>query len=550
MIPNQGGLTGGDEVYHDFQRARRDRLNWEGYWERIARVVWPDMRNTFQNSHRTKGQENTFQQVDATPQIALSRFRAIMASLLTPESQKWHSVRASIPELNKQRRVAEWFEIVNDTLFQYRLSRLSGFKPQSSSCWAGVGAFGTAALFVDKLDGARGLRYKAIHAGELFLRENHQGRVDTVFRLFRLTGRQAKQRWKDLPKALEDAIRTNPEQEHEFVHRVRPNVSFDPEALDDRSMAFESVYLSVTGKEVLETGGFQTMPYPTSRHEIAPNEVYGRSPAMLALNAINTLNAQKRVVLTQGHRAANPIILSSDDGLLDQISLRPGAIITGAVNQEGDALVQPFPTGDVNLGRDMMEDERAIINDAFLVNLFQILVQTSDRMTATEVLERAQEKGMLLAPSIGAQHEFLGDMIDREINVLSQQGLLPPLPPELAEVEDQYTVEFDNPVTRSARSGEVAGLFRVLETVVPIINVTQDPGILDYIKLEEAMPDIMQISGTPLRWTATLEEVQQIRQSRAQQQERQQQAQEAPGQAALLKAAADAKSKGLPVEQA
>jgi len=346
---------------------------------------------------------------------------------------------------------------------------------------------------------------------------------------------------------IAEHAKNKPDDEFTFFHRVRPRKDADPEALDERSLAFESVYVAEIGKHVIETGGYPTMPYAVSRYDQAPGEVYGRSPAMQAFPAIRTLMAQKRVVLTQGHRAVNPIILTADDGALD-VSLRPGAIIGSAVSQDGRPLVQTMPVGDVNLGRDMMEDERLVINDTFLVSLFQILVETPDRMTATQVLERAQEKGQLLAPTVGQQHDYLGHVINREIDILARQKLIPPLPDELREAQGEYTIQYDNPVTRSSRAGEVAGLFRMLESVLPVINITGDPAPLDHVDWDVATREIAEISSVPVRWLKTIDQVSEIRQGRAEQQQQAMAAQAAPGQAALIRAAADAKTKGLKAE--
>lgn len=60
-----------------------------------------------------------------------------------------------------------------------------------------LGAFGTGATFSDKLQPryGRGLRYRAIHLGEVRFCENHQGIIDTVIRRFPLTARQAAQKF-------------------------------------------------------------------------------------------------------------------------------------------------------------------------------------------------------------------------------------------------------------------------------------------------------------------------------------------------------------------
>ena len=41
---------------------------------------------------------------------------------------------------------------------------------------------------------------------------------------------------------------------------------------------------------MLDEGGYRTFPYAISRYVTAPGETYGRSPAMLALPSIKTLN--------------------------------------------------------------------------------------------------------------------------------------------------------------------------------------------------------------------------------------------------------------------
>ena len=79
--------------------------------------------------------------------------------------------------------------------------------------------------------------------------------------------------------------------------------------------------------------------------------------------------------------------------------MTPGRINGGGVTQDGRLLIHALPTGDVNLGADMMQMEEKAINDAFFVSLFQILVETPE-MTATEVIERVKEKGLLLAPRL------------------------------------------------------------------------------------------------------------------------------------------------------
>jgi hypothetical protein len=306
-------------------------------------------------------------------------------------------------------------------------------------------------------------------------------------------------------------------------------------------MDFASYYIAIEGHTTLEEGGYQTFPYSISRYYQVGGEIYGRSPAMDVLPAIKTLNEEKKTILKQGHRAVDPVLLAHDDGVLDGFNLTPGAINAGGVSADGRPLIHTLPVGNIAVGKDLMDDERAVINDAFLVTIFQILVETP-QMTATEVMERVKEKGILLAPTIGRQQsEYLGPMIERELDLLAQQGLLPPMPPELIEAKGEFKITYDSPLTRAQRAEEASGVMRTIESVLQVVNITQNPEPLDHFNWDNVVPEIADIHGVPAHWLASPEEVAQRRAGRAKQAESEAAMRAAPGTAALMKAAAISK---------
>lgn len=532
------------EIIREFKFVANDRGNWEQHWREIAERVIPSQSFTFNTLNQydpARGEKRTQFLFDSTASIALNRFASILDSLLTPRNTTWHKLAASDPELMKDRNVNLWFEEVTRILFKYRYTPNANFSSQNQQNYKSIGAFGTGGMFIDDLFGGSGIRYKAIHLSELFFVENHQGLVDKVMRHFALTARQAYQKWGDkLPDGIKNAMGTSPDKRFFFLHCVKPNDDRDPERLDSKGMAYKSYYIAMEGGKLMEEGGYNSFPYAISRYEQAPGEVYGRSPAMDVLPAIKTLNEQKKTVLKQGHRTVDPVLLVHDDGIIDSFSLKPGALNAGGVSADGRPLVQALPVGNVNIGRDMMNEERAIINDAFLVTLFQILTETP-AMTATEVMERTREKGILLAPTLGRQQsEYLGPLIDREVDILSRQGLLPPMPGLLLEARGEYTVVYDSPLSRAQRAEEAGGLMRTVETAMQVANSTQDMSVMDHFNWDVIIPEVASIQGVPVRWMSSLETIAQMRQARAEAQERMMQAQEAPGQAAQISAGAKA----------
>lgn len=525
---------------------RRDRSTWEAQWTEAAQRVIPADSNIFQSAGQTgllvPGQKNTQYMFDATPALACQRFASVIESLSTPQNSRWHFLAAADKTLQANRRVREYFEQVTDILFAERYRPGSNFVANTQQVYLSQGAYGNGIMYVDMPEDRKGLRYRNVHLGETYFVENHARVVDTVYRTFWLTARQAVQLF---PKGLPEAIRTAAndakrcETKYQFLHVVAPRDDYIPGMLGNAGKRFTSCYISVQPEALLSEGGYNSFPYAITRYTQAAGEIYGRGPAQWVLPAIKLLNEQKKTLIKQGHRTVDPILLAHDDGSLDGFTMRAGYLNKGGLSAEGRRLVDVLPVGRVDVGEKMMEMEIKVINDAFLISLFQILVETP-QMTATEVLERAREKGMLVAPLAGRmQSEFLGPLIERELEVLAAQGLLPPPPPLLAQSGGQYKIEYDSPMSRMQRAEAAAGFMRTLNTAAEYAKMTQDPSPLDYFNFAEVMPALMDINGVPTRWVATDDQVAAKQQLRTQQAQQAQMGQSAPGLAQLLKVAPD-----------
>jgi len=160
-------------------------------------------------------------------------------------------------------------------------------------------------------------------------------------------------------------------------------------------------------------------------------------------------------------------------------------------------------------------------------------------MTATEVIERTNEKGILLAPTVGRQQsEYLGPLIDRELDILAQLRMLPPMPPLLKEAKGAYHAVYTAPISRAMKAQEAAGFIRTVESVKELVNITGDPSLLDPFNFDVAIPAIAEIQAVPESWMATDSEIKVKRGNRAKTQAQAAQIQALPAQAAMLKAQA------------
>lgn len=529
-----------DEVTFRAERAKADRGNWEAHWREIAELVLPAYSDMFEApGYNTPGQKKTEKQIDSTAPAALTRFAAVMESIITPRSQTWHNLRPVDPYLLNDRQTRLWFEQTNDLLFRYRYAPYANFASVQSEGYMSLGAFGTRCKFIDRMGTHPGIRYRSISLGEICVEENHQGMVDTVYRTFVLKGRQMLQQFgKNAPEDVLKEYQAGNDKDYEVLHCIRPRNDRDPTRKDYKGKRYEELYICKKHRVILEEGGYNTMPYVVSRYWTIPGEIYGRSPAMTVLPAIKTLNEQKKTVLKQGHRIVDPVLLMHDDGVADTFSMMPGSMNAGGVSADGRPLVHTLPTGNLAVGRDMMEDERMAINDAFLITLFQILVETP-QMTATEVLERAREKGALLAPIAGRQEsEDLSPQIDRELELLTMQGLLPEMPPAMQEARVEFKIEFDSPLTRMQKAEAAGGGIRMLQIAAEIAAQTQDPSALDWFNVDTMVPGLADAQAMRPSWMRDKTDVDKIRQNRSQQAATQQMIEAAPSMAAMMKATA------------
>jgi len=534
-----------EEMCHRYNSLKGSRGNWESHWEEIAERVLP--RQIGFLGARTDGEKKSQKIFDSRPQIALDRSAAVMDSMLTPRQSKWHNLRTTDESLNRQFAVQQWFYQVNNILHAARNSPKANFAGQNFERWISLMAFGTGSLFTDFQPGT-GLRYRCINLRDTYFLENHQGIIDSVYRCFKFTARQAAQKWgvNELPekvaKALENPNRQN--DQFEFLHVVVPRTDYNSDRVDAKGKPWASYYICMDGqKQMGQEGGYNSFPYSIARYVTAPEEVYGRSPAMTALSDIKMLNEMSKTDMRAVHKLVDPPILLHDDGILGggamTVNMRPGGLNPGGVDRNGRALIQPFSTGArVDINEQKMEQRRAAIDDAFLVSLFQILVETP-RMTATEALIRAQEKGMLLAPTMGRQQsECLGPQIEREIDLLMFHRILPPMPPELVEAGGEYEIVYDSPMSRMQRAEELVGVQRTMELLAPFAQI--NPEVLDVFDPDALARLTAEVSGVPTPVLRSQETVDAIRAQRAEQEQMAMAVQAAQPIAGAMKDAAQA----------
>ena len=521
------------------------RVNWDNLWQQVADKVSPGKGFS---ALRRPGQRNEQGIFDSTAVSDSEKFASVMESMLTPRAQKWHSLKPKDPDLADNQAVIEWCESVTDILFGLRYSARANFAGQFHEAFLSLGNFGTGAVYVADEVG-RGVRYKSIFLGELFITENSHGFVDTVYRRYMLTPQQAAAEYGADNPGLPDKLKADfaagkYDTQYCFIHAVIPQD--DAQEKLPPGMRWASYHVCVDNKALLRPpSGYFSFPYAIGRYITEPGEIYGRGPGITVLADIKTINQMSKANLRAAELTVTPPLLApSLDNLTGGVKFMPGAVNYGAMSPDGKPLLAPINlAGNLPIGLEAEEQRRQVIHRAYLVDLFEILVREPG-MTATQALLRAQERGMLLAPILGRmQAEMISPTVERELDIIARAGLLPPLPDELAQGGGLVlSIEYDAAINRAQRSEEATAIMQTLEMTLPLAQA--DPGVTKLFKFTEVGRELAAINGMPAKLLRSQEELQQIEAAEAEMQMMQQMMQQAAAQQGVAQQGVDTETAG------
>jgi len=472
----------------------KERAPWESLWAEVSPLVLP-RQDSFFGKNSTSGMKRSTEKVDDTAPLALERGSAGIEGILIPRKQLWHGI---VPDMDREATFEEleWGERVRDFMFKHRYRASANFASQAHEMIMSLLAFGTGVMSIEDSVG-EGIKYRNCHISEHYIMENQYGSVDTDYRMYKLTARQAVEKFKEnTPETVAKIAEKTPTEKIEFLHVVMPDKN------RDTNYKFASYHLLAETGEMIHVGGFKSFPYVISRWVTAPNEVYGRSPAMTVLSEIKMLNQIRKTDLRARHNAVAPPHLATDRQSLSKVSLKSNSIIYGAISPDGKQLLRPYNFGArIDVSNQTIEQSRTVINDAFFVTLFQILVNTP-QMTATEVLSRDQEKGTLLSPSAGRQNnEWLEPQIHRELDIFTEygvfeEGAILEMPESIRDDGGIVSVDFSNPLSLMQKSNEALGAEKTIQSLLPISQI--DPTILDNVDWAKYAEILRKANGAPV----------------------------------------------------
>ena len=485
-----------EQVIHLVKRKgklKAQRGTWESHWQDLTNFVLPNDSDF--NLKRSKGDKRTTLVYDSTAIHANEMLAAGLHGMLTNPASNWFSLRIKDnDDFSDNAEAKQWLEETTNVILSELSAPAVAFPSHIHEYYLSLCSIGTACMFIGEPTKREGISFRAIHIDEIFIAENADGIIDTVFRCFKMSVRQIVQKWGE--KSLSPRIQKMYEnqefdKEVELLHCVYPRDDIDKGKKAATMLPVASVYIDEKEKHVLAEGGFDEMPFMVSRWSKTVGEVFGRSPAMTALPDIKMLQEIMKTTIKAAQKVVDPPLLVPDDGVLGPVRTIPGGL--NYYRASSGARIEPLLTGgNIGLSYEMMNDLRERIRTTFFLD--QLQFQGAPRMTATEVVERTERTLRLLGPTLGRlQSEFLGPMIERIYGVLVRAGRLPEPPESIAEQE--LKIEYVSPLARAQRQTETQGIMRTLEFVGPIAGI--DPQAAQIIKGADTVRHIAELNGVP-----------------------------------------------------
>jgi hypothetical protein len=496
-----------------------DRGTWKAHWQDVADYIIP--RKATVNRMPSPGNKRTEKQFDGTAGDAVDELVTTLFNNMTNPAQQWFGLRPvgmGIAE-DEQIGVRQWL----DRSVEKMAAALgqSNFYQQILEALTDVVTMGTAGVFSEEQPLARpgqtagfwGFVFRTLPIKEYVIDVDNQGLVDSVYRKFELTARQAVQRWgDDAGTSVNEAFRDETKRHHpfEFIHCMAPR--------DDRewanrlatAMPVASTYVAVKDKHIIGESGYRELPVHVARWSLSSGEIWGRGPAMKALPFVKVLNAIVRYGLEALPRALYPPMLVKEGTVIGgTLRLSAGAVnhFDGSLDERPSELLTQARF-DIEHAKE--EVYRGRIEQAFGVD--QMRLRNDRQMTAEEVIERRHRRFQAMAPMTGRiERELLKPLVERCWMMMLAAGAFGEPPGELGEAES-LEVTFEGPLARAQQRHGIEAGMDTFRTLAPLGEVY--PGIKDHFDADDYARDVARALGSA-RYLVSPDDVKKNRARRA-----------------------------------
>lgn len=506
-----------EKVQSRWDALKEERSSWMSHWKDISEVLLP-RAGRFLPTENNRGGKAAFRKIlDSTGTRALRTLSGGMMSGMTSPARPWFRLTTFNPELDESYEVKVWMSQVT-SLMQMVFYKSNTYRALQMA-YEELGAFGTSAtLIYDDFD--RVIHCHPLTIGEFAIATDSRGRVNTVYREFRMTVAMLVQEFglANVSRTVKDMYdRGQLDEWVEVINAIEPRTERDPRKTDAKNMPYLSVYFEKSGDKgkVLRETGFTEFPAMCARWSVTGGDIYGTSPGMEALGDLCQLQQmQFRKSQAIDYKVHPPVLIPSEMKNMGTQFL-PGGVIPYSNAQQAQQIRSAYMVDlDLNSLLVDIQDVRQRINEAFYRDIFMLMVNSTDKtMTATEVTERHEEKMLLMGPVLERLNaEMLDPLINIVFNKLVQADLLPPLPEDLQG--QQLNVEFISILAQAQKAISTNSVDRMFSVLGNLAGMK--PDIVDNVDLDFWPQWYADALGVDPRFIVSGKKVAVIREQRAQ----------------------------------
>jgi hypothetical protein len=520
----------------DFERTRKiaaavlnKRRPWEQHWQDIADHLYPYSVQIVGRRDGNKAAREDKNIINDAPCRSHEACSAGLMANITSPSLKWFGMEitnrgiATAPtDIDSDAR--SYLDAVT-AIIASELQRGGWYATLSGSTYADVTGLGNAAIFMDEQpDGL--VVFDGVPVGRFAIDTDHLGKVNTWVREWSATAEQICERFcktdadrAKLPERIRDALnRQDVTTQFDVLHAVLPLKKPTPQGFKWSSTWWLA---DSTTNEVLGEGGFYEFPALVPRWSVRKGDIYGRGPGSKALGNIRMLQHYSRGSIGLLDRRLDPpqwstnaTALSYLPGTTTHIAAKPGE--KPEVGRVTDVRAEDITVADAKI-----EQLKRDVDETFFGPLWKTFTdEERSNITATEILERRQERALRMGPILESFNgELFEPAIERLYAILSRRGALPPLPESLQG--EEIRIEFMSIMHKLQKATEAVGT-RSFMADVQMVAATH-PEVIDKIDADEVVEEMARANGIKSDMLVSGEELQAVRASKAQQQQQQQQ---------------------------
>lgn len=474
----------------------------------IADFMLPN-KNTI-TTKKQPGEKRNLAILDNTGMYSLELLAGQLHGLLTNPNSEWFEYTTGDAQLDKDDEVRKFLQKAAKQT--HNVLNGSNFQTEVHELYLDEVGFGTAAMYIEE-DDVDVVRFSTKFIGEYWIDEDSKGRVNQIYRCWKWSAYQLIEEFGEekMPKKVKESFNKGDDQKFECIHAVYPRKMVDIKSKSP--MKYISQYVLPELDHEIDMGGYREFPYVVPRWSKGTGEKYGRSPGMTALPEVKTLNTMTETMIIGAQKLVDPPLQLPDDGFVLPIITKPGGMNFRRSGTSPDSKIEPiFNDTRLDFGFEALRERRTRIRESFFVD--QLMLQQGPAMTATEVLQRTEEKMRLLGPMLGRQQsEFLRPMIDRVFAIMVRKEII--LEKEIpAKLKGKViAVKYSSLIAKSQRLADAQNILRSIEAAAPFINM--DPSVADNYDGDAAVRIIANVFGTPVELIRDVKQIAAIRDARA-----------------------------------